>query len=157
MYGICFQMAQNFGKKCNVKMDDWGEIKLKQIDSNDFWCLMEELCDNKSGFVCNRSTILDAYKNGNLYGLTVNETNKMYKRCAYEDNIFCSNSRYLLPCFCTKENNKAIIIWTHTRARKNEFAKKLVELLQIESTDHPLLDSIEFWKTCNIKMIKDIK
>ena len=111
-------------------MEDWGEIKLTQIDSSDeFWNLFDELRDDNSGFLHNRSTILDAYKNGDLYGLRVNETHKMFERGARIDDIFCKDSWYLLPCFCIKEDNKAIIIWTHSRARKRGFARKLVELL----------------------------
>lgn len=135
-------------------MEDWGEIKLAQINSMDFWRLFEELCDDNSVFYHNRSVILEAYKNENLYGLRVTETDKMYERGARIDNIFCNESWYLLPCFCVKENNKAILIWTHTRARKMGFAKKLVKLLNIEYAWNPLPDSIEFWKKCNVKMCK---
>ena len=77
----------------------------------------------------------------------------MYKRGARKDTIFCENSWYLLPCFCIKENNKAIIIWTRTKARKMGFAKKLVELLQIEYAFNPLPDSIGFWEKCNVQII----
>ena len=122
-----------------TKIDDWGEIILEQIiKGDDFWFLLDELCDDKSGFLYNKSIILEAYKEGNLYGLSVTETDNMYFRSARGDKIFCHDkifkyvSWYLLPCFCVKENNKAIIIWTHTRARKMGFAKKLVELLNIE-------------------------
>lgn len=133
-------------------MDDWGEINLKQIvDSDDFWCLMDELCDDVSGFVNNRSLILDAYGDGNLYGLNVVGTDSMYERGARMDSIFCSNSWYLLPCFCVKENNVAIILWTHSRARNKGFGKKMVELLQIKFAYYPLPESIEFWKKCNIE------
>ena len=113
-------------------MKDFGEIELTQIDSDDFWCLIDELIDDRSGFCCNRNIILQSYKDGNLYGLRVCETDEMYKRGARNDSIFCEHTFYLLPCFCIKENNSAIIIWTHTRARKMGFAKKLVELLHIE-------------------------
>lgn len=134
-------------------MENWGEIKLIQIDSNnDFWYLIDELCDDNSGFFNNRSTILEAYKNKNLYGLRVIETDEMYKKGEIMNNIFCNNSYYLLPCFCVKEDNKAIIIWTHTRARKMGFAKKLIELLHIEYAYNPLPDSINFWKKCNVKL-----
>ena len=132
-------------------MNDWSEIKLIKIDSDDFWCLFDELLNDNSCFVYNRNIILEAYKEQNLYGLIVNETNKMYETGGQMDNIFCHNSLYLLPCFCVKENNKAIIIWTHTRARKMGFAKKLVELLNIEYAYKPLSESIEFWKKCNVK------
>ena len=133
-------------------MNDWGEIKLNQIDSKEFWCLFDELCDDNSGFVHNRNIILEAYKADNLYGLRVCETDKMYERGARIDNIFCKNSWYLLPCFCIKENNKAIVIWTHARARNMGFAKKLVTLLQIEYACNPLPNSIGFWNKCNINI-----
>ena len=46
-------------------MDDWGEIKLLKIgfeDGSDFWCIYDELCDDKSGFLNNRTYILIARK-----------------------------------------------------------------------------------------------
>ena len=134
-------------------MEDWGEIKLCQIDSDDFWCLIDELYDDKSGFCHNRCTILEAYRSGNLYGLRVCETDIMYKNRKGDNNIFCKNSFYLLPCFCVKENDKAIIIWTHSRARKRGFAKKLVKLLHIKYADKPLPDSLDFWGKCNVKLV----
>jgi len=134
-------------------MDDWGEIKLKQINSDDFWNLFEEIINDRSGFFYNKNCILQAYKDGNLFGLEVDETDSMYKRGARMDKIFCEKSFYLLPCFCVIDNNKAIIIWIHTRARKMGFAKKLIKLLKIEYALHPLPESIEFWNKNNIKLI----
>ena len=149
-------------------MNDYGEIVLKKINnSSDFWCLIDELCDDNSGFLCNRTTILDAYNEGNLYGLKIIETDEMFKRGARKDIIFCDNSFYLLPTFCiidkyidplihldlTNYSNKIVIIWTHTRARKMGFAKKLIELLKIEYAFKPLPESIKFWEKCNIKLI----
>jgi hypothetical protein len=55
-------------------MENWGEIKLVQINSSDdFWTLMDELINDNSNFICNRNTILDAYKEGNLYSLRISE------------------------------------------------------------------------------------
>jgi len=134
-------------------MEDWGEIKLVHFNngtdglsngySNDFWSIMDELyievCNSDgTGFWHNRGTILDAYSKGNLYGLRVNETDEMFKR------------GYLLPCFCVKEGDEAILLWTHTRARRRGFAKKLVELLEIKSADWPLPESLGFWQKCGI-------
>tara|TARA_B100000003_G_scaffold203179_1_gene213378 strand:- start:21369 stop:21779 length:411 start_codon:yes stop_codon:yes gene_type:complete len=134
-------------------MEDWGEIRLEQIDDSiNFWFLYDELLDDKSGFLNNRTCILDAYKNGNLYGLRVNETYKMFEKGESQNDIFCKGSLYLLPCFCIKENNKAVIIWTHTRARKKGFAKCLVKLLDIKYAYNPLPDSIDFWKKCNVDL-----
>jgi hypothetical protein len=130
-----------------LEQTDYGEIKVKQItESNDFWCLFDELCNDKSNFICNRSSILDAYKNGNLYGLEVEETNSMYKRGARGDSIFCKDSVYLLPCFCMKDESTVDILWTHTRARKKGFAKQLIQELKIIHVRNPLPESIGFWQ-----------
>ena len=79
-------------------MDDWGEIELEQIDYIQFWHLFDEMVDDRSGFLNNKDVMLEAYKNGNLYGLRVNETDSMFKRGARKDTVFCENSWYLLPC-----------------------------------------------------------
>jgi hypothetical protein len=78
-------------------MDGWGEIRLTKIkESGDFWILMDELlaeynqnCRNKKpeGFYCNRGSILDAYVEGKLYGLSVNETASMSRG----DKIFAAS------------------------------------------------------------------
>lgn len=132
-------------------MKDWGEIKLKQIDeARDFWCLIDELCDDQSGFLCNRNTILDAFTEGNLYGLKVVETDEMYEKGTRLNKIFCKYSNYLLPCFCIKDDDTVIIIWTHTRARKLGFARRLVELLQIKYASSIMPESVGFWNKMNI-------
>ena len=138
-------------------MDKWGEINLHKIEEPSyFWGLFDELLDDQSEFICNKDTILEAYKNGNMYGLMVEETDGMYKNLENED-LFChdmSGERqgYLLPCFCITNDSTAIIIWTHTRARRKGFATKLVNLLKIECVQLSLPESINFWKSCNIKM-----
>jgi hypothetical protein len=133
-------------------MEDWGEIELMKVDSDGFWFLMDELYDDNHSFIYNRTTILEAYKNGNLYGLLVSETHAMYERDARNDRIFCKNSWYMLPCFCVKQEDTAILIWTHARARRMGFAKKLVELLHIKYAYHPQKDSLGFWKKCGINL-----
>ena len=88
-------------------MDKWGEINLHKIEEpRYFWGLFDELLDDQSEFIFNKDTILEAYKNGNMYGLMVEETDEMYKNLENED-LFChdmSGERqgYLLPCFCIK-------------------------------------------------------
>lgn len=132
-------------------MNDWGEIKLEQINHVQFWHLFDEMIDDRSGFLHNKETILEAYKNGNLYGLRVIETDSMFKRGARKDTVFCDNSWYLLPCFCVRMDTTAILMWTHTKARRMGFGKKLVKLLNIEYAYRPLPDSLGFWKKCGIE------
>lgn len=126
---------------------------LEQIDDGrNFWFLFDELCDDDSNFLNNRNIIVDAFKEGNIYGLRVTETNEMYLKKARNDPIFCPESQYLLPCFCIKEGkDTASIIWVHSRARRMGFGKKLVQLLKIKSVRSPLPESLVFWKKCGIK------
>mgnify|MGYP000353751366 CR=1 FL=1 len=73
----------------------------------------------------------------------------------YHKGIKVAKIKILFPIYSQpnkkKNNNNAIIIWTHTRARRNGFAKKLVNLLNIQYAYNPLPESIDFWKACNIK------
>tara|TARA_A100001015_G_C15002788_1_gene719300 strand:+ start:196 stop:612 length:417 start_codon:yes stop_codon:yes gene_type:complete len=137
-------------------MENWGEIELQKIeDGDDLWVLFDELVDDKSGFFFNRSTIIESYKDGNLYGLYVNENQFMFDNRIRGHKLFARDyggclSWYLLPCFCIKENDKCIILWVHSRARRKGFGTKLVKLLNIKEICTPLPESLPFWKACNL-------
>jgi GNAT superfamily N-acetyltransferase len=138
-------------------MPDWGPITLVRIESgDDFWSIMDELKNDKSGFLCNRDIIVGAYRDRTLFGLRVAETESMSKRNANLDNMFAKQkdgfpSVYLLPCFCISECNRAIILWVHARARLRGFGKKLVEELKISIVDNRLPASMGFWEKCGIR------
>lgn len=137
--------------------------------SEDFWALFDELCDDKSEFFNNRSTILNAYKNGKLYGMTLEEDDYLWgirnELKPRNNPLFCRDSNsslYLLPMFCIIEKDSSqelnsltetscIIIWNHTRNRRKGLAKKLVKLLNINKAHNPLQDSLSFWKACELK------
>ena len=132
-------------------MSDYDEINLIKIETSDeFWAIMDELVDDGSGFIANRGMILDAYIMGNLFGLCATGVVTGAKlEC---ESIFCDVGKCLIPCFCVKDGCRAILIWTHTRARNRGFAKRMVELLEITSAYFPVPDSVGFWKKCGIIM-----
>ena len=41
--------------------------------------ILEELTDDKSGFLYNMSVIFEAFKKERLYGITITETDQMYE------------------------------------------------------------------------------
>ena len=134
-------------------MDTWGKIKTYPItDSNDFWALFDELVDDDSKFIHNRNTILDAYTRGTLFGLRVTETDAMFENRERNNRVFCKGTYYMLPCFCIKDSSSAVIIWVHTRARRNGFGRILVEQLGITNAYCPLPESIPFWEKCGISI-----
>lgn len=125
---------------------DYGEYKLERIsEGRKFWYLVDALIDDKSIFLNNRNVIADAFINGQLYGMTVHETEEMSKRRAWKDPIFCPGSWYLLPCFCIASGETVKIMWTHTRARKNGIATHFIRELGIKCVSTPLTESIQFW------------
>lgn len=138
-------------------MSSWGEIKLEQIDdADDFWCILDELVDDKSSFILNKNIILNALLKKSLFGLRVEETDEMFEENERNNPIFCKDSFYLLPCFCIKLNDTAKIIWTHSRARRRGFARCLIEKLKIKYAYNPLPESYEFWKKFNIEFVEKI-
>jgi hypothetical protein len=126
--------------------------------SEDFWALFDEMVDDQCSFLHNRSTILDSFKNKNLYGLILEENDYLWNNRnqlnPIDNQLFCRDrisSLYLFPLFCIKENNnECLFIWNHSRNRRKGLAKKLVQLLKIEKIWNPLQDSLPFWESCGI-------
>ncbi|WP_339044358.1 hypothetical protein [Cardinium endosymbiont of Tipula unca] len=125
--------AKKARNKVNIK-EDWGKIKLTEINTpTRFWRLFDELRNDKSELVYERDLILNAFINGNLYGLEVEETDSMFERDSLEEDGFCENTFMMLPCFCiAKEKVDHIpeIVWVHKRATGNKFDAMMLEQLR---------------------------
>ncbi len=131
--------------------DDGLRILTKIESGYDFWALFESLLDDGSLFFQNRAVIVEAYRTGMLWGLSVSDR---YPRGTQFDTVLLTP--YLLPCLCvvnTTHTANALsieILWTHSRARRNGFAKVLIELIsklykKLVSVSTPLPESILFW------------
>lgn len=137
-----------------IGLPDWGQLDVIEITSgDDFWGLMDELKSdydelNGRGFWANRRFITNAYKEGRLYGLTVNESGSMYDRNARSDKIFVPDTSYLLPIICVVYKNECQIIWTHPRARKLGLAEYLLSNLDIYKIGEILPEAVGFWEKC---------
>ena len=118
--------------------DDWGEIQLINITcGSDLYCLFYEIYTNNSDYINDIDMIFESYRDNNLYGLQVCETDSMFQRNARKDSIFCQNpktSLYLLPCFCIKKNSDLKALWTHPRIRNKGFAKNLLFQLGLDKS-----------------------
>ena len=142
-------------KNCE-NLFDWGDIHLCEITSgDDFWSLFYELSDyevmceesnnNTSTNVFNKSLFIESYKYGNLFGLYVDETKDMNKRKAYNDNIFCKYTYYLLPCFCIRKKHVIINIWVHPRIKRHNFGSVIIEtILKMNQLDYTENDDNEY-------------
>ena len=135
---------------------DYGELRLVPITCDrDFWSLVSALQEDEKPFLNNLNTIVEQYRNNNLYGLRVTETEEMYERGACQDPVFCrymdgTHSLYLLPCFCMKVGNTAELLWVHSKARRMCLGKRLVKLLNIQFAYVVDKESMPFWNACNV-------
>ena len=134
---------------------DWGALSLTSPTSTDFWQMIDELEDDQSGFLSNRTFIADAWKDGRLHCLTVGETDSMFERKAACDPIFCDGTVYLLPCFAvtsTGDKTRCEILWTHARAQRIGLGTALVEQLGIVAITNQLAGSGKFWEACGTRL-----
>jgi len=134
----------------------WGVAHLCKVqESSDFWCLFDELVQDVSGFVHNRETLLDAYRDGRMFSLRVDETHDMYRMGSRDHPLFAREhfyghgnlSWYMLPCFCIIDPADPAcpeIVWVHSRARLRGLARTLVDELNITKA-YILDDSLPFW------------
>lgn len=136
---------------------DWGEINVVKVQSGkQFVRLFDELkdCDKElpdgTGFHNNLSTLIDAYKDGDLYTLTVEENLEMSKAKTNTKNpLFVKFGWYELPCMMVMDQNGACdILWVHRRARGMGFARKLVE--NVKCARGVLPSATGFWGTMDI-------
>jgi len=137
--------------------DDWASVDLQLIDNgNDFWSLYDSIDDD---FYDYREQFLNAYYYNTLYGLRVSSTEEMKQRMAYNDDIFCKGSNYLLPIFASVVNeekyNICALVWTHKRARGHGFGAYLLSSLNITKVERPLLSAASFWSHMKIEPVGD--
>lgn len=128
----------------------FNELSLICIESgDDFWSIIDELTDDKSNFLYSKSTIVSAYKNKKLYGLSAISNDMI------SDKIFCTRSPNLLPCFCIVENSMVEMIWVHSRARRNKLGTYMMKQLSVDTIYEPLESSMCFWEYLGIKKIEN--
>jgi hypothetical protein len=120
-------------------------LRIKRIkDGERFWRLYSELeddklwnnlADDKSSYVWNRSDLVEAFKDEKLYGLEIKGGGDLF---------------FLLPCLCIVKDSLVSSVWTHTRARRKGFATMLIKLLRVRNVLNPTYDSLPFWKACGL-------
>jgi hypothetical protein len=110
----------------------YGKIKIILITQPDFfWELKNELDNDmiKYDYCINIDLLINSYKYEELYGIMIDDTNSVYKKELYNENIFCKNIEYLFPCLCIKSNNVITLLWTHPKIKRFRFEKKMIEIL----------------------------
>lgn len=153
---------RKFDKQCKL-MPDYGPIIVQEIENfDDFWSLYDELIDENFIFSQNRSLMLQAFKDGKLFGIFITETDSMKSRNSFQqDPIFASSCHQhiemprslLVPGFCVKYNeDTAIMLWVHYRCRGLGLGKKFVQSLGIKNlSGSPTMWSVGFWERCGVK------
>jgi hypothetical protein len=131
------------------RIDDWAGIVMFPIyDGKDFFTLITEI-EADSYEIQNKDILANAFRDGILYGFEVEESDSMFERKAYDDDIFCKNSHYLLPIICVKQKGIIILLWVHHRVKKLKIQKEIMTIIlqddqNIESFPPPKKRG--FWK-----------
>lgn len=116
--------------------------RVVNINSYQLLSLLDEIENDRSDYVKVKPCILDAWKDNNLYGII--STNP-------DDRMLCNKyNPGLLPCFCIKDGNVVIGIWTHRRIRHRGFAKLLLTTLKLKFVYNPYRHCPDFWTHHNI-------
>lgn len=112
----------------------------------DFWALLQDMGEQDDPYLFNCNLLVEAYRDGNMYGLTfVEEVDGPFEPIINTD-CFCTSSTYLLSALCIKENNVAIALWIHPKIRRLGIATAFIELLNITGAHKPLRETEPFWR-----------
>ena len=117
--------------------------ELINVGCEEFWLIINELCDDNSIFLHSKTAILQAFKDNQLYGLRIPDSGG--------EVPVIPDSGGLVPCFCISHNKTALILWVHSRARLMGVGRKLIQQLDINRAYAVLDESAEFWKKCKIE------
>ncbi len=128
-----------------------GDFEVERAWSTyDFWALMDELVDDRSGFWNNRAYLLDAFIDKRLYVLKVEHCPmELYNDPMFAHSLDGHVAERLLPCFCVlskTDDSCCDIVWTHTRARRLGLASALLNLLDVTSANNELDEAKPFWE-----------
>tara|TARA_Y100000389_G_scaffold91253_1_gene87847 strand:- start:477 stop:1106 length:630 start_codon:yes stop_codon:yes gene_type:complete len=178
----------------NKLPDHYGALKcVKVTDVDHLLMIVDELGDelgdkmNKppspSGNVCppkgfywNRAWIIDAYKQGCLFGLQVDESYAMFedkdsrtnpvfmkRRAAwpFEIDVDHCDASYSLPAFAVVENKaggkECSMLWVAERARGYGFGSSMVDECGVTHASDVLVESTEFWTRLGFQVDRENK
>ncbi len=146
------------------------EFYLRKVEAaREFWCFYDLMLEDESKFKFNRSSILDAFKNGYMYTISMIETDEIFKnRDKYKRHKYFKycmphyhpdGYTYSIPTFCVvneRDEKKIEIIWTYSKVRRQGFARKLIQLGKFKRANNPLPESLPFWEKLkgDVELIK---
>ena len=131
---------------------DWLNMEVVPVNNEEcFFSLLQEC--GPEGFYHNRTTLLKAYVNKNLYtigGIPENSDDPKWSQyydfpAAYRSEDGWTRMQ-ILPCFCVVNGTTCEILWVHERIRKKGFATMMLEALEVNAVNQPLPESKIFWK-----------
>lgn len=112
-----------------------------------------------NGFYHNRSSVLQAFGDGTLFGMLVAETEAMQasrhdpetlfmrlrNAWPFSDDSYWPGAHYL-PCFCVvNAERECAFIWTAARARNMKLGSALVRGCNVQTAMCVLQESVGFW------------
>ena len=120
----------------------------------------DQLLYDESGFLCNRISLLDAWKAGELYTLQIKETEELYTQFALRrdlaDFLGSTPGSLQLPVLCWRTDGDACkILWVAKQVRRLGLGTELVRGLTIKRAQNIVDESRGFWERTGVATEED--
>jgi len=142
-------------------LKDWGPFVIQKLkNAQEYWAINDEILNDDDGFKHNRLSLLQHFKDDQMYGLFICENDFMFRERVYDNNILARDrfgregGFYMLPCFCAvDDDNVAQFIWVHSRCQRLGFGTRMVNLLDITQAQRIMPSSEAFWTSCGVEVL----
>lgn len=130
---------------------------VRMEESTEMVTALDQLLADKTGFWYNRSVLLDAWKNGNLYTMCITETDDLYKDrelLGLLGDFLGARPHWLqLPVLCLSIDGETCeILWVAKHVRRLGLGSDIVHSLGIKRAVHVLDDSRGFWERTGVSI-----
>jgi hypothetical protein len=145
--GVNYSLPHQHGESMNEPLPEhYGELEVAVItDKRVFFCLLDEMCKESETnihgvnrvFYHTRVSMLDAFMQGRLFGMSVSETDTMFQRSSMQDDLFMLEGFYHIPCFCITARHAtdtAEMMWTAPRARNKGLEMFFKDILGVKTS-----------------------
>jgi hypothetical protein len=122
----------------------YGNMQVALVtDQRVFFSLLDEICKESVrtrdgiNFYQLRVSILDAFMQQRLFGVSIEETEEMYQRDAMMDGLFMVEGFYDIPCFCITAKqvpDTVEMMWVADRAGGKYIEELIIDTLRLQPT-----------------------
>ena len=142
---------------------DWSTAQATLVDTGGvFLALLDEMERDRSGFIHNRTVLVEAFRDHQMFYMCVPETDAMFKDkdSRYHPRFMDWKQHADVPFYCLpivavigrKDESVIDILWVHSRCRRAGFGRMIVQQLGIKRAPCVMEDSVPFWNAPSVEV-----